>query len=249
MNRASLLLALVIACGGDAASTTVHTDETTVTTAAIAETTTTARPSTARMAMTATAASTTTTIEVKLEVDDYRQFASVAEEFETKVGWRYRVVIFFLHEDPNPSNAGCIEAAPRGLTNLTFTLSIENLLTDRPAPTPELAFASNLGYLGQPIHGAYPFDSDVVGQTFGKIEVMPNGPDTSCVLASGLTNDAGDIGPGQSASHFVAVGPILGDQISDLIMGLRLFSGFDWIELTFTTEAGSVVINPASPGI
>ena len=111
MNRASLLLALVIACGGDAASTTAPTDETTVAettvaTPATAETTTTARPSDTRMAITATAASTTTTIQVELEVDDYRQFASVAEEFETKVGWRYRVVIFFLYDDPNPSNGG-----------------------------------------------------------------------------------------------------------------------------------------------
>lgn len=202
------------------------------------------------MAITATAASTTTTIQVELEVDDYRQFASVAEEFETKVGLRYRVVIFFLYDDPNPSNGGCIEAAPPGLTNLTFTLSIENLLTDRPAPTPELAFASNLDYLGQPILGADPFDSDVVGQTIGKIEVMPNGPDTFCILASGLTDDAGDIGPGQSGTHFVAVGPILSDQISDLIIGLRLYTGTgEWIELTFTTEAGSGVINPASTGI
>ena len=79
---------------------------------------------------------------------------------------------------------------------------------------------------------------------------MPNGPDTFCILASGLTGDAGDIGPGQSGTHFVAVGPIQGDQISDLIMGLRLFTGIgEWIELTFTTEADSGVINPDSTGI
>jgi hypothetical protein len=249
MNRAWVLMALVIACGGDAAST-AQSDETTVVTPSPAETTTSTRPSTTRLAVTATAASTTTTIEVEVELEDYRQFASVAEEFETKVGWRYRVLVFFVYQDPNPSNGGCIEAAPPRLTNLTFTLSIENMLTDRPAPTPELAFASNLGSEGLPILGVDPFESDVIGQRIGKIEVMPNAPDTLCILASGLTEDAGDIGPGGSGTHFVAVGPIQDDQIPDLVMGLRLFFGSgEWTELTFTTEAGSGVINSHTTGI
>jgi hypothetical protein len=250
MNRAGLLLALVIACGGDAVSTTAQTDETTIATPSTAETTTTARLSTTRVAgITATAASTTTTVEVEVELDDYRQFASVVEEFETEAGWRYRVLVFFVHEDPNPSKGECIEAAPPRLTNLTFTLSIENLLTDRAAPIPELAFASNLGSEGLPILGVLPFDSDPIGQRIGKIEVMPNAPDTYCILASGLTDDAGHIGPGESGTHYVAVGPIQGDQIPDLVMGLRLFTANgEWIELTFTTEPDSGVINPDSTG-
>jgi hypothetical protein len=251
MNRAGLLLALVMACGGDAASTTAQTDETTVATPSGAETTTTPRLSTTRVeGITATAASTTTTAEVEVELDDYRQFASVVEEFETRPGWRYRVLVFFVYEDPNASTGECIEAAPPRFTNLTFTLSIENLLTDRPAPTPDLVFASNLGSEGLPILGVDPFDPDPIGQRIGKIEVMPNAADTYCILASGLTDDAGYIGPGESGTHYVAVGPIQADQIPDLVMGLRLFTGNgEWIELTFTTEADSGVINPDSTGI
>lgn len=229
-------LMLLVACGVASTSTTLDAVET--------ATTSTSQPETAST-VTTTVSPTTTTAASSLDSAG----AAVNEEYQTAEGWQYQVLVAYSSENPNPSQGGCLDVAPPGQTNDVFILEIRNLLTDRPAPTPTLIFASNLGDGGQPIAGADPFDDELTILTLGKIEVVPNAPDTSCLFAQGMSGVPTNIEPEEPSQHLVTVGPILTEERPDLIMGLRMFTGTgEWIDVTFTRRPGSGVINLESTG-
>lgn len=231
------LLILAAGCGGDAreqASTTGATETTPATTAF--PTTSTTRGTTT------TTLPRTTSTQV-----DFSVIAQADVEYETTEGWQYRVVIYGGTPDPNPSPGECIDVAPPSLTNLRFVLTITALLEDRPSPSPNIVFSSNLGDSGIPIPTTDPFSEDLAGLNLRRIEVIPNGPDTSCLLASGLSGVEENIAAGGDSQHLVTVGPIDPDRLSELLLGMRLFKRpGEWVEVVFSTEIGSGVVTDST---
>lgn len=109
--------------------------------------------------------------------------------------------------DPSPSPAGCVRVAKPGQTNLIYGLVVDNLLTDRPVPWPEIQAAVNLNEAGTATappgqYGIYPFHG---------VEIAPNASDTVCFLASFLSGSRFRpemISAGSSDRFMITAGPI-----------------------------------------
>jgi len=198
------------------------------------------------------ATTTTSQPATTTEVVDVADLAPVGLlPFTTTEGWEY--VLAFGEPTPTTSQSpgGCVDVPAPGLANVMFTVGVINVLDDRAAPTPELAFAANLANGGGFMSGDDPFDESMTTERLLRgVEVWPNAPDQPCFLAANLYEDLLDLPAAGSDVVLVVVGPVPEDRLSELIVGVRAFEQpGSWTEATFGTDAGSLAVNPESTGI
>jgi hypothetical protein len=223
-------LIAITACGGTQAPETSVSDPA-PTTAAAPETTTTTIPPTT----TTTEATTTTT------VDPFAQAAVVIDEIQTEEGWRFQVAVIPTGKNPEASPGGCIEIAPPDQTNLTFDVSIINLIADRSAPSPQFVLSSNLVGDGTVVDSE-PFAEETIraGDSGAEVEVTPAEPGTSCILASGAGSGYQVIDPGGTFTFEATMGPIVESSVGSFKGGIRVFSKIGTaIEASFGSQPGS----------
>jgi len=206
-------LIAITACGGTAVTGTTVGDPATTTTAAPLTTTTNIPLTT-----TTTEATTTTT------VDPFAQAAVVIDEIQTEEGWLFQVAVIPTGTNPEASPGGCIEIAPPDQTNLTFNVSIINLIADRSAPSPQFVLSSNLVGDGTVVDSE-PFAEETIraGDLGAEVEVTPVEAGTSCILASGPGVGDQTIDPGGVFTFEAAFGPIVESSIGSFEGGIRVF--------------------------
>jgi len=78
-------------------------------------------------------------------------------------------------------------------------------------------------------------------QPIAHLEVIPNKAGTRCISSYSLSDDADPIPAGGTNSYIVTLGPVEEEQISDLILDVRMFRGLEdgWVDGQFTLELGS----------
>ena len=198
------VVATLAGCGGSTKSATPKSTQTPSTTSTSVPTTTTSE---------STTTTTTTTVPKP---------AGVSQEVTTSDGWRYRITLAPGGRDlqGSPIPGGCVGIPPPGKTDLDFIVTITNLATDRPAPSPEFTTGVNLTQDGL---GVQPQATNVEGSQFSGIEVAGS-EQAQCPLQAGLGSGALTIEPGKSTvpMHGI-VGPMVDPPPSGLKLFLRVF--------------------------
>ena len=128
-------------------------------------------------------------------------------ELVSDEGWRYRIHITPSGTDPDASADGCIHLASPGRTNLTYTMAVENILSDRPAPWPRVSLGLNLNEAGTAVD---PAAAKELVPFFRGVNIDPNNS-TMCFLRFVLgpsTANLQTVPAGSSSQFAVTVGPI-----------------------------------------
>ena len=158
----------------------------------------------------ATAATTTTTL------------PATSAEWQTIDGSTYRITVTpssALSDEPSPN--GCLPAPDDDqTTNLRFTLRIENLSPDKQAPTPQVAFGTNVTRAGK----VDPAITTLDGASTS-IEVGPVAAGTSCSVARGIASGSGTaLAPGGFAEFSGVAGGLPSPVPNDLALIVRYFA-------------------------
>lgn len=225
MRRGWLLLPLIAACSGT---------ETMITTEGRREATTTVAETTTTVERTST---TTTLTEASTATETV--FSGV---FEDAQGRRYGISVEFGGTATDESPGGCIGVAPPGKTNVVFVVEIENLIGDRPAPSPPAIFGSNVQTDGTTLPNGGYFNGPSANNQ-DSVEAFPNEPARLqlCSLeASAISAGFTEIAAGDVLPVVVTVGPVDDGHISTVELGIRLFAAAgDYTDAFMTTDPGS----------
>ncbi len=121
-------------------------------------------------------------------------------------------------------------------TNLLFFITVENLITDRSAPSPELVVGLNLTPDGAAV------DPNLVDveDAFVDIELSPQAPDTRCILSHALFSEAAEIPAGDSVEFIGMAGPIAAPAPEGVTLFVRAFGAPEWTEFSLPWPPGSL---------
>lgn len=195
----SLAMAATLLAGCGGGSDEASSDETTTavhrTTTTVRRTTTTTRP-------------TTTTVDI---LDQ-----GLTHEWTTDEGWKYRLRVVFGEPRTMASPGGCIDTPPPGKTHITFLVVLENLITDRSAPTPQVTFGTNLTEDGSAVNPAI---TTLEGSN-ESIEISP-GSGGPCFLAFSTSESDGEFG--DLSSYWGVVGNVADPIPAGLQLIVRTF--------------------------
>jgi hypothetical protein len=171
-----------------------------------ASTTTTTSTTTTSPTTISTTTSTTTTTEPAPAAKDLAPSSPGVYEFDwtsSQDSWPYRMRLEFTGTDPSPT-IDCLSTANPDSTYIRFSLSITNLLKDRPAVAHRAGtwLTANVAYGGS----VEPTDEPVI-DTVG---VNPHSPLIGQGFeCDGMGTPGGDIGPGATATYTGWIGPVL----------------------------------------
>lgn len=133
-------------------------------------------------------------------------------------GWRWEVNVAWDGTSPAAGPRGCVPVAPPGQTNARYTITVTNLIEDRPSPLPNLFLDTNIDAAGTVVPADDSMFEDygwIERSRTGELETYEEGEmyfgGTSmldCVLAFGLEPSSTQIPSGGSVTWIGAVGPV-----------------------------------------
>lgn len=234
---AVLILGALAACGERDESADIKTALTSATTDVdqSSTSTTAGRGTTTTLVTTRSTAETTTTMSLAA------LSAVVIDDVETEEGWRYRISVVPIGDSPESSPGGCVETAPPGRRNLQFAVVVTNLISDRPAPSPQFVVSNNLVGDGS-VAATDPFSYETISArtTQNVSEVVPAEPGTACLLTSGVGKGDQSIESGGEFIFQATFGPIAEEEILSFRGGIRVVTSVgQGVEAEFGILPGS----------